>query len=353
MSRIHCAISGLTFSCEHVPLVLTERDGYFHPIFALPYRKLYGLYSKHCAGHLTVTDSYLLFLAFLHSTDQIEWRAPCSLNPRDKGTISFVENNIQQLIRVIESTNCISIPSFKQPSFVVDCDNSQLSQVPNWIAAWNRNIRDFKEGYASVKLQEDLQKLENKLSYYLKSGINPENYSFAVASWACKAAEFPPNKAEAWCKLIRSCFNSAKMFSIPMSEIREVKEYCEENIEAGSIHFHALMSTLREGSTRHTDFLGLSTPNSLGYTLLPAETSKNQVEVEAIIAKAPIEEPIRIDYSSDIEFLKAKIAYKLALRESAKSRPKLKLSDRLESLEDTEEDTKPNDTILSNKGELL
>lgn len=313
MAKIHCAISGLVFSCDHGPLVITRDVGYYHPIFALPYKKLYGLYSKHCSGGLTITDSYLLFLAFLHSTDQITWKVPCSLNPRDKATIALVENNISQLIRVIESTGCISIPSFKQPSFVVDVDNSNLRQITNWIAAWEDNIQDFKDGYANQRTIQDLQKLENKLSYYLKSGINPENYSFAVASWAAKAADFPPHKAEQWCKLIRSCFNSVKMFSTPISEIREVKEYCEENIEAGSIHFHALMSTLREGAARHTDFLGLSTPNTLGYTLLPLDATKNESEVESILTKAPTEEPVRIDYESDVDFIRAKLRYRVAI----------------------------------------
>lgn len=318
MAKIHCAISGLSFSCEHVPMTLTSRDGYYHPIFALPYKKLYGLYSKHCAVQLTHTDSYLLFLAFLHSTDQIEWKSPATCNPRDKRVVSLIENNLQQLIRVIEATSCISIPSFKQPSFVVDADNSSLEQIPNWIAAWENNIIDFKDGYVSAKIQEDLQKLENKLSYYLKSGLNPENYSFAVASWAAKAAEFPAHKEEAWCKLIRSCFNSTKMFSIPMAEIKEVKEYCEENIEAGSIHFHALMDTLREGTHRHIDFLGLSSSSPVGYTLLPLEATKNSTELEAILAKAPEAAPSRLDYSSDIDFLRAKLRYRVSLSTAPK-----------------------------------
>ena len=320
MAKINCAISGLTFSCDYGPLTLNHKDGYYHPIFALPYKKLYGLYSKHCAGHLTATDSYLLFLAFLHSTEQVIWESPAACNPRDSSTKSLIENNLAQLIKVIETTNCISIPSFKQPSFVVCATNSNLETVPNWIGAWDRNIEDLKDGYLATKVLQDIVALENKLSYYLKSGLNPENYSFAVANWAAKAADFPAHKEEAWCKIIRSCFNSSKMFSTPISEIREVKEYCEENIEAGSIHYHALMSTLREGTSRHTNFLGLGAVGSLeskGYTLLPIDSTKNQTEVEAIIAKAPIDQPVRIDYNSDLEFIKAKLRYRVALNASS------------------------------------
>ena len=317
MARVQCAISGITVTTSHSPIVIKAEDGYFHPIFALPYRKLYGLYSKHCSGELTPTDSYLLFLAFLHSTGDIKWKHHATCSPVDKNTTHLVENNLQQLIRVIEATGIIAIPSFVQPKFVVASDNSALLQIPNWIAAWEDNIVDFKDGFASVRTRESLVKLENKLSYYLKSGVDPKNYSAIVASWASKAADFPPIVEEKWTKLIRSCFNSVKMFSTPISEIREVKEYCEENIEAGSIHDHALMSTLREGAARHTDFLGLSSPNSLGYTLLPTDATENQAEIEAIIAKAPAEEPVRTEYPDSLSFLRAKLRYKVATTRAA------------------------------------
>lgn len=321
MAKITCAISGITFTTQHSPITLTAKEGYFHPIFALPYRKLYGLYSKHCAGELTPTDSYLLFLSFLHSTEQISWEVPASCPPSSAATIALVENNLQQLILSIETTNIILTPSFKQPSFTVRKENSSLEQIPNWIAAWESNVIDFKEGYASAKLREDLVKTENRLSYYLKSGVDPKSYSHVVAAWANKAADFPPNKSEEWQKLIRSCFNSARMFSTPIADIREVKEYCEQNIDAGSIHFHALMSTLREGSARHVNFLGLTSTNSLGYSLLSEDTTKNEAEIEAIIAKAPTEYPKRADYPSDLAFIRAKLRYKVASLASKNTSP--------------------------------
>jgi hypothetical protein len=322
MAKITCAISGITFTCSHSSIYLSPEDGYFHPIFALPYKKLYGLYSKHCAGQLTPTDSYLLFLSFLHSTGDIDWRHHATCPPTATATASLIENNLAQLIKVIETTNIIITPSFKQPTFVVAKDNSLLQQIPNWIAAWDRNIVDFKEGYASAKIQESLTKLENRLGYYLKSGADPKEYSHIVASWASKAADFPLHKSDSYQTLIRSCFNSSKMFSTPLAEIREVKEYCEENIEAGSIHFHALMSTLREGVSRHTNFLGLSAPNSLGYTLLPIDSTKNDTEIESILAKATDDTPKRNDYSSEIGFIRARLRYRVALTKSIQARSK-------------------------------
>lgn len=311
MARIHCAISGIVFHTDNVPLVLPATAGYFHPVFAASNRHLYELYSKHIQGHLTSTDSYLLFLAFLHSTDKIRWEHPATCLPKEKGTIQLVENNIQQLIYVIEASNIISHPSFQQPAFSVTKGNSKLLQVPNWIAAWEDNIIAFKEGYKSQRIQEDLQKLENKLSYYIKSGLSPKDYSFAVASWAAKAADFPTTKREEWCKIIRTCYNSNKMFSTPTAELKAIKEYCEENIEAGSIHFHSLMSILREGVKRHKEFLGLGSPEALGYTLLPVDSTQGDIELAAILAKAPKAPPKREDYDTSLNFLRAQLRYRV------------------------------------------
>lgn len=311
MAKITCAISGIRFSCDHLPLVLGSNIGYYHPVFALPHKKLYGLYSKHCSGHLTATDSYLLFLAFLHNTGQVEWTVPAACNPTDSRTIALIENNLRQLIEVTELTGAILHPSFEQPSFKVSVDNSSLETVPNWIHAWDTNLELFKRGSAAQKYQEDLQKVENKLSYYIKSGMRQEEYVAQVASWASKAAAFPKEKHEQFTKIIRSCFNSGKMFSIPLPEIKEVKAFCEENIEAGSIHFHTLMEVLREGVSRHTDFLGMN-PVALGYTLLDADTSVNDEKIAQIIAAAPTDTPVRGDYGSNLEYIRAKLRYKTA-----------------------------------------
>ena len=311
MAKVTCAISGLAFQCDHLPIVVNSNDGYYHPIFALPYKKLYGLYSKHCSGHLTPTDSYLLFLAFLHSTDKIVWDCPAAFNPTTPASIAFIENNLKQLIEMVELSNLISHPAFKQPSFNVSINTSDLQKIPGWIMACDKNITAFHNGYKQQKAQESKQKVENKLSYYIKSGGRTEDYAHIVAAWADKAASFPLAKKEHWLKIIRSCFNSAKMFSTPLADLKEVKSYCEENIEVGSIHFHTLMETLREGISRHTDFLGMN-PIALGYTLVPTDSTKNDNRVATILAEAPTEAPKRTDYSSDLDFLRANLKYRTA-----------------------------------------
>jgi len=311
MARVTCAISGIEFSCEHLPIAVSHTDGYYHPVFALPYNSLYTLYNKHCNGHLTDTDSYLLFLAFLHSTGKVSWKCPVSLSPSEQATIKLIEANIHSLIKVIEVSFSIDHPVFKQPSYKVTSATDTLCNISSFIKAWRDNISTFNAGYADRFMRDNIQKIENKLTLAIKSGSKLESYSHVVATWADKVGDFPPDKKEQWIKIIRSCFNTTKMFSTPLADIKEIKAYCEENIEVGTIHFHALMSVLKEGISRHLDFLGMS-PLGLGYTLLPTDSSKNDVEVAAAIASAPVSAPVERDYPSKLDYIKAKLRYRTA-----------------------------------------
>lgn len=317
MAKVTCAISGVQYATSYLDtLKVPHTEGMVHPIFAVPRVTLYSLYTQHCKGKLSATDSYLLFLAFFHSSDQVTWRYPASLDPNAPATVRLIENSFSALIRVLEQSDLIAHPSFEQPSFAVYYENSDLAYMPNWILAWEKNISYFYSFKASQDDLDALQRLENKLSSHILSGEAPEKYAGVIASWACKAGDFPPATATLWKDTIKSCFSSTKMFNTPLVLLKEIREHIELNIEVGSIHFHTLYEVINTGISNHEDYLGGS---SLGYTLLPSLVSprgeaaqKGLAELAALIAKAPDKPPVKEDYTSSLDFLKARLAYKVA-----------------------------------------
>ena len=338
-AKVTCAISGITFEVSHVGrLYIPASTGYFHPIFAASYTDLYSLYTAHCKGQLTPTESYLLFLAFMHSTSKIDWSYPCSLNPKDSYTTKYIENNIAQLLETIEKSACIEHPDFNQPEYKLTKDNSNLSTLQGWMESWQHNtltfVSDKRELRRNQRIQEALSEVEDKLSYLILSGEKPEKCSNIIAQWASKAACFPETKNDDWQKIIRSCFNTNKMFNTPLEDIKEVKEFCELNIAAGSIHFHALSEILREGVKRHTDYLGGSYL-ALGYKILDTdiyldtdideETYKSETviptrkQIDTHLSKPvtlpapPSSLPKRADYKTGTDYLRARLAYKAHL----------------------------------------
>ncbi len=337
MSQVTCAISGLRFQTNFCnSLTLPANEGFPHPIFAAPTKYLERMYSQHTRGNLNAIDSYLLFLALAHSSDSIYWEHPVTLDPTQDSTQALVENNIHQLISVLHKTRAIKHPSFQQPKFKVTYENSKLLQIPNWIKAWHSNIEHFHRGRATQHELDNLHEVEVKLSKLILSGESPERYSYVVADWADKAACFPDDKAESYKQVIRACFNTNKMFNTPLALIKEIKEYCEANIEVGSIHFHTLSKVLNEGISRHIDYLGGSSL-ALGYTLLPpssnersclpdldstaTEVSKEQASaaseylaslVASTTSNAEQEEPPKRErFPDNLSFLKAKLEYRV------------------------------------------
>ena len=319
--KFTCCISGLLVPVPGIENIsIPASAGYYHPIFTLKTKQLYDLYYRHTRNKLSNIDSYLLFCAFLQNTGSIEWRAPATCAPNHPSTISLIQNNLAQLISVTEKTAVIRHPSFVQPKFVVDYGNGSLFQVHNWIAAWQENILDFNLNRATKRQRADLQRVENALDAKLRAGTPIKELPAVVASWAAQAADFPLHKSEQYQRVIRSCFNSSQMFNTPLPLIKEVQEYCYANIEPDSIHFSTLSEILREGASRHLNYLGGSSL-ALGYTLLDTKqrtvdqkeaSLKNEAELLNISASAPTEEPVREDYDNNLAYLKARLAYKVA-----------------------------------------
>jgi len=275
-----------------------------------------------------------MFLAFLDSSGCIEWHHPSTAKPNDPKTMSLIESSIAQLVSVLEQTALVAVASanFQQPKFRVTHASSTLEVVPNWVRAWKDNLKDYKQDRIDTREADSLKAIENRLSYYIISGIDPEKFSDVVAKWAAKAGAFPEEKKIAWVRAISSCFNTDRMFNTPLALLKEIKNHCECSIEAGSIHFHTLMKVIKEGISRHIDYLGGSSL-ALGYTILPDLDSsiishgyKTIRELDLAAADTGLLPPNSRDYPLPVEFLRAKLAYRVAVS---------RLRTELESLETT------------------
>lgn len=332
MAMITCAISGLRFKtsfCDN--LSLSHAEGYPHPIFAAPHSYLMKMYTLQVKGTLSQTDSYLLFLAFMHSTDKVDWRSCVTLDPTSTKTQALVHNNITQLVRVLSKTYVIKHPRFKQPSLVIDHETSDLSPIKGWISAWDENIAEFYSRKAAVSYRSDINRIENRLTTLIEDGRTVESLASMVSKWAAIAGDFPEKDSARYIKIISSCFSSKAMFAIPLAEIKALKEYCACEIDVDATHYKILCETLDGGIKSHIDYLGGSA-ESAGFSLLPALFDTPQREVmysgiegvdkiervsieekkilKKILEDAPDSFPKREDYPTSFKFLQAKLAYR-------------------------------------------
>lgn len=326
MARVICGISNIPIKISYVPMLLKNRE-LNHPIFTLKQKDLLNLYIKYTKGELSDIDSYLLFLALLYSTDAVKFVAPARIT---SSTSRIIASQIGQLVNVIWQTDAIKHPRFKQPKYKLTKDNDTLDNVKIWIQAWQSNINDFKLGLSRDSDIRKLAKVEEKLYKVIHSpDASNQLLASVIADWADKAADFPADKADNWKLIIRKCFNPSAMFSTPKAKILEIKHYCEENLEIGTVHRIKLMEVLKHGIALHNDFLGIGVFDNpkdaeLGYTLLDnTEDTKVAKQKEEdillkIAAEAPDKFPIESNYPNKLAYIRAKVAYQQAQKLKAK-----------------------------------
>lgn len=333
--RILCAISGIEFQCEHFPLTLHARESY-HPVFNVPQRKLYSLLPKWSTNELTKTDSYLLFLALLKSSDLVEFRVSAR---RTNLTDSIVAQNMEHLTKTLARLNTVLNPSVVFPHYVISHETCDLATVAYWIENWRDSHQDFLDGYKSAHDMSKLNKREAALERLIK---NPHKkvseFSGALADWAAAAGKFPTGMtinpfsklpvplSDYWKLIIVKCANEESVFSIPKKDIEELLEHCEEEIPYGTIHSFHVFKILRHAIERQKSFLSLGDFDIKGlpqYKLLDGSDSVEDANMRALIASAPEKEPRRDQYPTVLTYLRAKMRWDMSeklKRQQAKER---------------------------------
>lgn len=320
--KILCSISGLEFACEHFPGTFYAKET-FHPVFHLPQKSLLPYLKKWAGAELTKTDSYLLFLALLKSSDLVEFRVPVTITEQ---THSIIYNNLEFLSRTVIKLNTVSTPAILFPRYVVTPDTRTLSNVHHWIENWNNEFNDFQSGKKRDYDDRKLAKREMALERLIKNPHKPVSlYSRELAEWASVAGDFPifmvkspfsklnVPLAEFWKDIITRAAKNELLYTIPDKDLRELLEHCEDHVPVGSIQSHMLFQCLRKAQEKHKNFLGLGDYDlETNYTLLNDSDTTELANMKALIAAAPVEEPRREQYPTKFQFLKAKLRWDMA-----------------------------------------
>ena len=327
MAKLTCSKSGVVFNCEHMPLASYN----IHPLFSVPQKRLISLAGQWAAQKLSPTESYLLYLALLDSTDLVLWRVPSIyLGPP---TDAIVQNNMENLLHIIAKINVISHPSFALPSFAVGPETATLENSHHWIQVWTENYREWYSDYLAAGKREELKEVldhrEEALQRLIKSSTPVEAYAATLAEWAAAAGAFPTTTtphpvtgmpvpiADYWKQLIRTIANEDKLWRYPRADLVELIEHCEGAITHGNIYAHKLMQYLRSGLRKYDDYLGfgdISIGSSGGtpFTVMPLVSGVHAINRAALISTAPEEEPKKHQYPTTLAWLKAYTKWKLA-----------------------------------------
>lgn len=316
--KVLCKYSGIEFACDHFPGYLTSGE-YYHPIFAMPLPKLWKYFPKWQAAELTDTDSYLLFIAYLNATDMVDFRTAVQ---RTTDTNAIVSSQMENLFYTIGRVITIKHPSFSIPRFVITRDTCTLSNVRYWIQTWQECYDDFTNGLKDVELRANLERKALNLQRMIKNpSLNPSKYAHILAQWCSEAAEFPlfqmkdpsgneTTLSEYWQELIVKCHTNTSVITIRESDLVELIEHCETNLDGGSIQAYHLFDTIRSGLDMLKGFFSIG---STSFSILQDGDDVGTSNLQLLIDSAPLTPPKRTEYTSEFQFIKAKMKYSLAL----------------------------------------
>jgi len=326
--KILCKYSGLEFQVQHFPFSLHSREC-AHPVFSIPQLKLITVLAKKYPAELHPTDSYLGFLALLHSTGRFDWRVPCIYTPQMD---SIIAHNMESLIRIIGITSAITHPAFQIPAFVITPETRSLTTINHWIEICYQCYQQFQDGNKKAQLHDRIVRREQAMERIIKDPAkNPANYANQLAEWAALAGEFPTGTvpvdgkqlalSEYWKSMIRKAARGEAVFSLNDTDLVELIEHCEDVIPHGSIYAHALMKVLREAQDRKKNFLGLGDLDirTSTYRILSDTDSVENANIMAMIDSAPVERPVASNYPSKIAYLRAEYKWKAAQLHKAQS----------------------------------
>jgi len=315
-----------------MPAGLSSHE-YHHPLFSVSQKKLLALVKDWASNRLSPTESYLLYLSLLHSTDLIIWRT--SARYTDK-TPKIIASNMEHLVQIVGKINLIKHPHFVLPKFAITYDTGSLDNSFYWIQGWIANYKEFMEDFIDASKREEIkhkvERRENSLERLIKNNqVDIGTLADNLAHWARIAGEFPetvithPHSgrktvvADFWEEIIRACAKEEKIWKYAQGTIAAVIEHCEENIDHGSIYAHSLMKLLREGKKKAKDFTGFGDVDLAGKTtqfrLLTGDATVEQANLIAAIQSAPEKEPRRENYPTLGAFIRAKLNWDLSQKQ--------------------------------------
>lgn len=323
--KVLCSYSSIEFTCEFFPGYLSSRDAEFpisHPIFQVPQKKLLSYLGKWGSGALTDTDSYLLFIAILRSTDLIEFRNPVIRTLR---TPALIAQNMERLALAVTHLNSVFDASSTFPRYVINTETRTLDGISGWIDNWEESYAEWKTGYRSAGDSAKLRLRESALQRLIKNPHKPVSaYAAQIADWACLAGSFPTFQTvnringqkmgcdDYWKHIIIRCARSDAIYSLNREDLEELIEHCESNIPIGSgIYSHALFKLLRHAHEKMRNFLGIGDLDlsKTTYAILSATDTAEAANLRALIDSAPDHEPRLEEYPSKLAYLRAKVRW--------------------------------------------
>lgn len=309
---VTCSISGLTIQIPysvHTPMQRTDllTNGgtdiqtlykFTHPALALTISDLEAnihllnsrqppFHEEHSAGDI---NHYLYLLSWFTKLPSVTFKT--SLNPQT-AYITLIKYSTK-LINVVRAV--ANEPNLNFPALIIRNPDDFDECLEAWLHVYTDTI---KEADLYAKLTNRLRTV-SLLEETLTNTVDLHNDAVAkrnaklISDWAALVSDFPKEVKELWKGIIYNTFRNdvPALFklSVTRGDYSELLYHCEEYIPHGTDYAYELMKRLRNTTEIIKDL-----------------TYYSNSSVEIIKPKYP--EPNRKDFSSSVQYMKAKIRW--------------------------------------------
>lgn len=306
--KIFCIYSGITFEVQNFSNISIRAP---HPLFGQSLTVLHQKLDDWALGKLTANEARILFLAFLHSTDLIEFRTAA------KPSIETVEDNMKDVAKLatwVAATSISPKSMYSLPHLAITAENHRLENIRVSLKIWEQNKADYADNYREATASQQILALEQRLYKLIHSDRSTEQNASMLAAWAMKVGKVPEELVPYWTDLFRlSGFN---VYSARNVDLQELVEHMEQHLEryAGTVYANNVLRHLRDLLRKNT----IGPLRELGdvteYRILPDEI---ELQNRAIItATAPEFKPQPQQYPIRLLYLRALAAWELAKSEA-------------------------------------
>lgn len=314
--RVQCQYSGLEFTVDHFGFKSTG----FHPIFGISTINLLSLIENWANSELDSDETKLLWIAMMKATGLVEFRS--SAIP----AVAVVENTMEMLAKFLAFKDSVPALELVFPRIVINRDTRKCGNAPEWINIWFERKKSWEDGYRRDILNQQLADREAALEKLIRSPLGDQNRKIArLADWAMLSGNVPKELREYWISLFK--LRSIEVYQAKTIDIEELVEHMEDNLQHGTIFASETMLHLRlllERNRKGLNF-GLGMPDDelasfdpLTLANRPYSFIGDDIEQRNIIATAmtaPPKEPMLYDFPSKLEYLRARAAWTLAVRQ--------------------------------------
>lgn len=310
--KLTCPISQLTYSTN----IGYGTGSSIHPALTQPLKQLVANLPSYYSGRIAAEspDSlYLYKLAWLCQLPDITFRTPVN-RPTAEPALTGVLDRMISLVTTVQQHKHIHFPAL-----VIDKESANLDTLKFYLDSLEECITEAKRSGRELSAAAKLTRIESTLERMVLSQLKAHRTktSKLIAEWAALAADFPMFRvtvpgtgkevpcSEYWQLIITNSFvestNTLLELSIPVADIEELIDHCEDYIPHGTVYASVLMRSLRAAR------------DTVAEMLTPAGVAKSLTKsADSALTGAASTKPVRSQFASNLEYIKALVKWQQA-----------------------------------------